>query len=1090
MRASAALLLLLGTPMPGQPDDFFESRVRPVLATKCYGCHGQEKQFGNLRLDSRDRILRGGKSGPAAEPGKPRESLLIKAVRHEGLQMPVGGKLKAEEISALEQWVATGLPWPEDKKVKLAAGDPGFYEKLIREHWSFQPVKKSAAPEGAATNPIDRFIGAKLQSSGIAMAVRAGSHTLARRAAYALTGLPPGREDVTAFLNDRSPAAYERFVDKLLASPHFGERWARHWMDLVRYAETYGYEWNYEIHSAWRYRDYLIRAFNSDLPYDRFIREHIAGDLLPNPRTLDNGRSNESVLATAFFRLGEMGHDNCNQFPEIRTDVVDNQIDTLTKAFQGVTVSCARCHDHKIDPIPTEDYYALYGILNSSRPVTRTLDLRGPDEATRERLTSLKSQIRSALASAWMHESANIGRYLAAAISWENDSADATRIAEGLTVSRIDQFRTLLQRTNVDMADPLYPAAQWMRSSGAAEWRKIVDSYRDEALKRQRFNAEKFIVLADFRNGLPAGWSGDGWGYRTGRSKDGDFAVATEGGDALSGVFPAGLFTNLLSDRLNGVLRSPLLPRDKKFLTMQIAGGNLGAYRLILDHCVIGEDHQLLKNPNLDWVRTPAKTDQPLPTYLEISTKRDNPRLPERPEKFKDFSDDQLASPRSFWGVTRILLHDEEVAPKAELHHMDRLLAGSAPGTIQEAAARFESTVRDAIRAWSENRATADGVAWIDWLLQNGLLSNSRNVSSELRALTGEYRKIEAELPDPAIVYSMADVDPGKDYPILTGGQARAPGRPAPRHFLSLMPESLRKINPQQSGRRELAEAIASKDNPLTARVMVNRIWHHVFGRGLVATTDDFGRYGEPPTHPELLDHLAARFVEDGWSIKKLMRMMVLSDTFRQSSGADAKAVAADPQNLLWHRYPIRRLEAEAVRDSILAVSGALDPKLFGPSLQPRRDEAKPYRRLFQGSLDGEGRRSIYLKITRMEGPQFLEIFDFPPPMQTRGNRDVTNVPSQSLALLNDPFVVAQARVWAERLVSRRDDAMDGRLSFMFETALGRTASDEELRRMRVLVESLARRHSVETAGTLSSIAVWKDVAHTFFNMKEFIYLR
>jgi hypothetical protein len=368
--------------------------------------------------------------------------------------------------------------------------------------------------------------------------------------------------------------------------------------------------------------------------------------------------------------------------------------------------------------------------------------------------------------------------------------------------------------------------------------------------------------------------------------------------------------------------------------------------------------------------------------------------------------------------------------------------------------------------------------------------SGDRNLTPELRELTDQYRKIESELADPAVVYSMADLDPGKDYPVLVGGHARSPGPTAPRHFLTLMPESLRKVDSQQSGRRELAEAMASAKNPLTARVMVNRLWHHVFGRGLVSTTDNFGSYGEPPTHPQLLDYLASRFVEEGWSMKRLIRLMMLSDTFRQSSQAEARSTDADPRNQLWHRYPIRRLEGEAVRDSILAVSGSLNPKLFGESVQPYRGEAKPYRRLFQGPLDGAGRRSIYLKITRMEGPRFLETFDFPPPLQTRGNRDVTNVPSQALALLNDPFVTGQAKAWSQRLVSRRDDTVNARLSRMFRDALGRPASSEELERMRLLTQSLARRHSVETSAILSSLAVWQDVAHAFFNMKEFLYLR
>jgi len=308
MRTPALLALILLTRTLGVADDleFFEKRIRPVLANNCYACHAADKQFGALRLDSRESLMKGGQSGPAAIPGKPDESLLIKAVRHEGPKMPLGGKLSAPDVAALEEWVRKGLPWPEEKgAIAAGAGQPAFYQKLIREHWAFQPVRATRPPRSGG-NPIDAFVRAKLAQSGLKAAPAAQPRDLARRVANVLTGLPPELLDVQRLV-DGPPTAYEAYVDRLLASPHFGEQWARHWMDVVRYAETYGYEWNYEIHDAWRYRDYLIRAFNSDVPYDQFVREHIAGDLLPTPRTRDNGKWNESVVGTTFFRLGEMG---------------------------------------------------------------------------------------------------------------------------------------------------------------------------------------------------------------------------------------------------------------------------------------------------------------------------------------------------------------------------------------------------------------------------------------------------------------------------------------------------------------------------------------------------------------------------------------------------------------------------------------------------------------------------------------------------------------------------------------------------------------------------------------------------------------
>jgi hypothetical protein len=1090
MRTLALLAVAACVPALAASDEteFFERSVRPLLASRCLGCHAGDKPAAGLRLDGRDRLLRGGQSGPAAVPGRPDESLLVKAVRHEGPKMPVGGKLAAQEIAALERWVRDGLAWPEEKQTSAASA--GFYPKLIREHWAFQPVGASRPPR-EGMNPVDAFVRARLERLGLKPAPRAAPADLARRVANVLTGLPPEPQEARLFLERRSTEAYEAYVDRLLASPHFGERWARHWMDVVRYAETYGYEWNYEINGAWRYRDYLIRAFNDDLPYDALVREHVAGDLVGSPRTRDGGAWNESVLGTAFYRLGEMGHDDCIQFREIRTDVVDNQIDTLTKAFLGMTVSCARCHDHKLDPIPTEDYYALYGILNSSRPVTHTLNMRGPAEAARSRLLALKGEIRRELGAVWLRETSLVGRQLGAALAWRRDAADAAGRSDGLDPLRVTLWLKLLDRKTVDLDDPLLPVARLAGAQDpAAAWAALVKEYAKESAERARYNGATFTPAGDFGRELPSGWSAEGLGLQPGRSTSGDFAVATGGHRAVDGIFPSGLFTNLLSDRLNGVLRSPLLPKDKKFLSLRVLGGNVAAERTVVDHCVIGEGHQIIDSADLKWITLPTKGEQPLPVYVELHTKSDNPRLPERPGKFKDFDDEPLRSPRSYFGVTRAFVHDAEAAPKAELRHMERLVGGAPPADAAELGQRFQETVQAAVRAWRDERASDDDVAWLDWLLREQVITNARNLTPVLRRLTDAYRAAEAALEAPSVVYGMGDFDPGRDQPVLIGGQARNPGRPAARHFLTLLPGDLRGVGAARSGRRELAEAIASPRNPLTARVLVNRVWHHLFGRGLVATPDNFGRNGDPPTHPELLDYLAARFVADGWSVKKLIRLLATSETFKQSSAAAPGSIEADPQNLAWSRYPVRRLDGEALRDGILAVSGRLDRTLYGPSIEPHRGEPKPYRRLFQGPLDGNGRRSIYLKVTRMEGPRFLELFDMPPPLQARGNRDVTNVPSQSLALLNDPFVLDQARVWGERLAARPAEPVDARLTAMFAAALCRPPTGAELVRWRALAGRLAAEHGVAPAELPASAVVWKDVAHALFNTMEFLYLR
>ena len=1091
MRVSLLLSGILVARLSNAADDFefFEKRIRPVLATNCFSCHGADKQFGALRLDSREHLLQGGQSGPAAVPGNPKDSLLIKAVRHEGPKMPMGGKLKEADVAALEEWVLKGLPWPEDKTLKEST-NPAFYQKLIREYWAFQPVQPTQSP-GISGNPVDAFVKRRLEKAGLKLAPPAEPNALARRLANVLTGLPPDKVEKQRFLNAGSGTAYDAYVDRLLASPHFGEQWARHWMDVVRFAETYGYEWNYEIRGAWRYRDYLIRAFNSDLPYNQFVREHIAGDLLAEPRMRDNGKWNESVLGTTFFRLGEMGHDDCIQFRELRTDVVDNQIDTLTKAFQGLTVSCARCHDHKIDPIPTEDYYAIYGILNSSRPVTRTLNLQAPSIAVSSRLKKLKGQIRTEIANAWLKQTSSLDRQLEAALAWRSDEKKGADLAATLDPLRIDLWIKLLDRKTVELDDVFFPFAKMANSRTPGEtWAGLTKQYQTEISERDSFNRDKFVRIGDFGKELPLGWSVDGLGLRSGSSSSGDFGVATEGPQAVTGIFPSGLFTNLLSDRMNGVLRSPLLPKDKKFISLEVLGGKIGAQRTIVDNCVIGEDHQILNSATLKWITIPTKSDQMLPLYLELNTKSDNPRLPERPGKFNDVTDADLISQRSYFGVTRAVFHDEKATPRSDLRHMERLIGGAVPDGSVQLAQRFQSVVQGVLRSWRDGQASEQDIVWLNWLIREQVLANSRNLTPALRSLTDEYRVAEARLDTPEVAYVMGDFDAGRDNPIFTGGQALRLGRPAPRHFLTLMPSELRTVGTEQSGRRELAEAMASPRNPLTARVMVNRVWHYVFGRGLVATTDNFGRYGDQPSDQELLDYLAGRFVEDGWSVKRLIRLLVTSETFRQSINANSEAKEADSQNLKWTHYPVRRLDAEGIRDNILAVSGRLDRTMYGESVEPHRGEPKEYRRLFQGPLDGQGRRSIYLKVTRMEGQRFLELFDQPPPLQTRGNRDVTNVASQSLALLNDPFVLEQSGFWAERLVARNDETLEARLSSMFLEALGRPASQEELVRWRGLAERLGAQRKVTGQELLLNKSVWKDVAHTFFNTKEFLYLR
>ena len=1035
-------LVLTFSDCMAQSPDFFETSIRPVLARNCYACHSVEKQFASLRVDSREALLLGGQRGPAIVPGKPEDSLLFKAIQHRDLKMPVGGKLKDGDIAAIGEWIRQGAAWP---KSIASLPVPDKYAQQVKQHWAFQqPVASSQR------RSIDQFIRAELQRKSLFASQPANRRTLLRRLSYVLTGLPPTAEEVERFEN-AAVGQYEKEVDRLLASPRFGEHWARYWLDIVRYAETRGYEWNYEISGAWRYRDYVIRAFNADVPYDQLIHEHVAGDLLKQPRINEAEQINESVIGTAFYRLGEAGHDDCIQFRELATDVVDNQIDTLTKTFQGVTVSCARCHDHKLDPIPTVDYYGLYGILNSSRQVSQTIDAPTANSSAVARLRGIKARIRQELAQLWKSELPSV----------------STKLASLPKAEGIEDPGYLLQQVQCETVglDEYFPAA----------FQKFGESYRKQAALRAEFNRTNFQPLD--------GWTASGMGLRDGVSSAGDFAIAGETDLAIRGIYSAGYYSFLDSNRLNGALRSIALPKNRKFVSIKSLGGRLGARRTVIDNCAIGENYKLLENDRPEWTKLETFSKQEtLSVFLELVTRFDNPRLPDRPGMVKADQLKWLEEPASYFGFQKAVLHDVDESPKEELDHMLPLFAGAPPVNQKQLADRYVSYLHSVIERWALNNSTDQDVVWLNWMLRARMVSNESNAAPALTKLIEEYRRVEATLKEPRVVDGMADAGPGHDTPVFRSGDPKSFGPVAPRRLLSrILGEQ--PFSSQGSGRLELAERIASPSNPLTARLMVNRIWHQVFGRGIVSTVDNFGTLGEKPSHPELLDSLAMEFVQQGWSMKKLIRTMVLSETFRQSGETQPRALEVDPQNTLLHHYPLRRLAAESLRDSMLAASGELREQLYGKSIDPPREEAKDYRRLFAGPLNGNGRRSIYTKITRMEGAKFLETFDAPTPMVTRGARDVTNVPAQALTLLNDPFVILQAEALARRVLAVPDQE---RCDALFRFALGRRPANAETMRFNALRQKLIGMGP----GGEDGLSVWKHLAHTLLNSKEFLYFQ
>jgi cytochrome c553 len=789
---------------------FFENKVRPVLAEQCFRCHGADKQKGKLRLDSRAAALAGGERGPAFVPGDPDKSLLLQAVRQQGaLVMPPGRKLRAEQIADLTQWIRLGAPWPAgDAAVPAIRRGEFQLTARDREHWAFQPVRRPAIPvvKGRAwsANPIDAFIRASLEAKGLQPNPPAGKRELIRRLTYDLTGLPPTPEEVEAFVADSSPLAYEKLVDRLLASPHYGEKWARHWLDLVRFAETNSYERDGDKPNAWRFRDYVIRAFNDDKPADRFILEQLAGDELP-----DGG--SEALIATGYYRLG-IWDDEPTDREQARYDALDDIVATTGQTFLGLTFDCARCHDHKIDPVPQKDYYRLVSFFHNISPFRNG----GPTDEV-----------------------------------------------------------------------PLF--------ANNVERQQYAQRLRARKQKREEVQAEVTALENEFLT---------------------------------------------------------LAPRRA------------------------GADNDLAKWMASDGLRVLGK---------------------ERFERFQHLQRE---------------LETLKKPPPA-----DMALCVTEPGTQSPET----------------------------FVLRRG---NPQMKGDRV----GPAFPVVFNVPTPTI-----------------------PNPPA---------------GAKTSGRRlVLARWIASADNPLTARVLVNRVWQHHFGRGIVRSASNFGLQGDRPTHPELLDWLAAEFVKNGWRLKPLHRRIVTSQAYRMSSRGNAAALAADPANDLFWRFDSRRLTAEELRDSLLAVTGTLNSKMGGPGIyvdipkEVHAGQSKPGLGWGKSSPEEQARCSIYIHAKRSLVIPILETFDLAETDRSTPVRFTTTQPSQALAMLNSSLLHEQAGRLAGRLRQECGTDVEKQVRRALYLATQRPAEASEVRRGIELIEAY------RAAGGTASERALEYFCLLALNLNEFVYV-
>jgi mono/diheme cytochrome c family protein len=859
--------------------DFFENKVRPVLAENCYNCHSQksEKVKGGLFLDTKDGVLLGGDNGSAIVPGDPEKSLLIKAIRYTdpNLQMPPKDKkLSSEQIADLEAWVKMGAPDPRTGVNQTLAAR----EDQKKNHWAFLPITSPPLPDVSkpnwVRNGIDAFVFAKLEENGLKPSPQADKRTLIRRATFDLLGLPPTAEEVDAFVNDRSDRAWEAVVDRLLGSPQYGERWARHWLDVARYADTKGYVFEEERRYpySYTYRDYVIRAFNEDLPFDRFIIEQIAAD------HLELGEDKRPLAAMGFLTLGR-------RFLNSQPDIIDDRIDVVTRGLMGLTVACARCHDHKYDPIPTKDYYSIYGVFASStepgeKPLlgAKSLPKEYPAyvEERKKRVDEHTSFREGKIAEVLSDVRAKTGDYLLAAL-------EAEKLEDRSKVENLAKERKL------------HPIAVRRWVSHLKELQKKEHDPVFAPLLR-------FASLTNF----------------TGESK----AVATyyATNDAAHAAHP------IISKALEN--KSPESLKDVAEIYKQV-----------------------FESIEKSWAEA---------------------------QKEKK---DQL-----------------ENADEESLRQV--LYAESSPANIPEG----EITRLFDVPAAQKNRT-----------------------------LQRKIEELDAVHPgSPPRAMALQDKDTPYQPRVFVRGSQFNLGDEVPRQFLELVSGPNRKPFEKGSGRLEFAQAIASKDNPLTARVTVNRVWVNHFGAGLVTTPSDFGVRSDPPSHPELLDYLASRFIENGWSLKKLHRLILLSNTYQQSSQENPAYAEKDPTNRLLWRMNRRRLEFEPFRDSVLQVSGRLDLKQGG---HPVEITTKPF----------TTRRTVYSFIERQNLPGVFRTFDFASPDSTSPQRFNTTVPQQALFMINSPFLAEQARNLAKHPSVTTASSTGEKVAALYRTALQRNPQPEEI---------------------------------------------
>lgn len=1043
--------------------EFFERRIRPILVEHCLACHGAQapEPKGGLRLDSRAGVLRGGELGAIVVPGDPAASRLISAVRYAdpNLQMPPKQRLSDEQIADLETWVRIGLPDPREGDGER---DPNTVDSSgLDKAWAFEPLRMTEPPrvanEAWCQDPLDRFVLARLEERGLQHAPRATKVELLRRASFDLTGLPPRPEELDEFLADESPESFAKVVDRLLASPQYGERWARIWLDLVRYCD--------DLPEAWRYRDWMVRAFNQDLTYDQFMRLQVAGDL--EPRDAHGAPNADGLIATTMLSLGPWtGIDR----PKRLTDIVDDQLDTISRSFLGLTVACARCHDHKFDPISTADYYGLAGMFFSSRVISDAgylshgttrlrIPLVAPEVVARHdehkaRFLEQSRAFERAADEAYAQQArgmiAQTSQYLLACWDYEHRQGEEQRLSvkdfadrRGLRDFALNQWLEYLRGPASSEYTPLDVAeAEFDGEPGVTAWRVRAERPWWAANTRPDDVAIETFVLPTRSISINPGTEGGvvAWispvqamVHITGTLTDGDpqdgtgaawvvDLVQADGRRELAtGRLPNGDAMSLDQGRnADRLVEVPVVPGDRIELMVRLGTGDAhydvtrvdfviqttdGTARWDLASDVV--DDLLAGNPHAD-----RQGNSRVWHFLDAI----NSRRLERMVSIEPW----LARWRE------ALAGDARDVPPGEIRVKLESWAGelqqmldAAPPT--SALLRDLASERSPLRVREKDR---DDEKLVD-----------AETRARLKQLLEELNSFRSAIPtvpycngiqEQGLKYSLY---PGiQDAPIHVRGSHEQLGDRVPRGLPRRLAGEDQPPILEGSGRRELAAWLGSGSHPLPARVIVNRLWQQHFGTGLVRTASNFGAKGDRPLHHELLDHLARALMERGWSIKALQRRILLSATWQQSSVPSHDVSAADPENRLWGRQNRRRLDAESLHDGLLALTGQLNLAMGGAPLADANTE----------------RRMLYLRLLRGDRPGLGVLFDAADPSMHAEQRTLSTVAPQALYLMNHPWVLSCAQRIANRPELAAEPDPSRRVVLLYRSILGRNPTDAE----------------------------------------------